>query len=126
MKLALCVALLALAGPGCKSDADRADNTGRNDRDPLTTKKVADQAVNDGTDLELTQQIRQAVVGDESLSMNAKNAKIIVQDQVVTLRGPVATAEESAAIERIAQRFAGTRRVVNELEFTDTKETPDE
>ena len=49
--------------------------------------------------------------------MNARNAKIIVQDQVVTLRGPVASAEEKRALERIAVRFAGTRRVINELEL---------
>jgi osmotically-inducible protein OsmY len=108
---------LALAGTGCKSGKDQAaDNTGRNDRDPTTTNKVADKAVNSDADLELTQQIRQAVVGADSLSMNAKNAKIIVQDQVVTLRGPVASAEEKATIEKIAVLHAGSRRVVNELE----------
>jgi osmotically-inducible protein OsmY len=111
---------LAFAGAGCKSDADRADNTGRNDPDRTTSAKTADKSdkgLNDDGDLQLTQQIRQAVVADDSLSMNARNAKIIVQDQVVTLRGPVASTDEKAALERIAVRFAGTRRVVNELEI---------
>lgn len=119
MRRSFCAALLGLAfaGAACKTDADRADNTGRNQRDPVTSPKVADKAVTDDGDLQLTQQIRQAVVADESLSMNARNAKIIVQDQVVTLRGPVASADEKAALERIAVRFAGTRRVINELEL---------
>lgn len=111
------LALALLASVGCKSSSDQAaDNTGRNERD-RGSPKVADKAVDSDSDLEVTQQIRSAIVDDDALSMNAKNVKIIVQDQVVTLRGPVASAAERAAVERIATSVAGSRRVVNELEL---------
>lgn len=111
------LALALLAGAGCKSSSDqKADNTGKNERDRGSTK-VADQAVDNDADLQLTAEIRKAVVAEDSLSMNAKNAKIIVHAGEVTLRGPVASTDERAAIERIAKATAGTRTVVNELEI---------
>lgn len=111
------LALALLAGAGCKSSSDqKADNTGKNERDRGNTK-VADQAVDNDADLEITEQIRKAVVADAALSMNAKNVKIVVHVGEVTLRGPVASAEERALIERIAKNTAGTRTVVNELEI---------
>jgi osmotically-inducible protein OsmY len=121
MNRTLCAALFGLvcAAGACKSGADQAaDNTGRNADDKgVKSAKVADQADNDKTDVDLTQQIRQAVVADDSLSMNAKNVKIIVEDQVVTLRGPVGSEAERATVASIASTYAGARRVVNELEL---------
>lgn len=111
------LALALLAGAGCKSGSDqKADNTGKNERDRGSTK-VADQAVDNDADLQLTQEIRKAVVADDSLSMNAKNAKIVVHAGEVTLRGPVGSTEERATVERIAKATAGTKAVVNELEI---------
>ncbi len=48
--------------------------------------------------------------------MNAKNVKIITQDGVVTLRGPVKSAEEKAMIASVAQKTGGVKRVDNQLE----------
>jgi osmotically-inducible protein OsmY len=64
----------------------------------------------------VTQQIRRAVVGDDSLSTMAKNVKIITTDGVVTLRGPVQSSHERAAIEAKARQFAGINQVDNQLE----------
>jgi hyperosmotically inducible periplasmic protein len=52
------------------------------------------------------------------MSVNAQNVKIITQDGKVTLRGPVETLEEKAAIEKIAQDVAGDNRVENLLEVS--------
>jgi osmotically-inducible protein OsmY len=49
--------------------------------------------------------------------MTAKNVKIITNEGVVTLRGPVKTSEEKAQIAAIAQRVAGVKRVDNQLEL---------
>ena len=51
-------------------------------------KRPADQAENE-TDRQISANVRQAVVGDSSLSTNAHNVKIITSGGTVTLRGPV-------------------------------------
>jgi hyperosmotically inducible protein len=68
------------------------------------------------SDRKITQQIRQAVVNDGSLSFTAKNVKIITVDGKVTLRGPVKTEQERAAIEAAAKRIAGAAVVDNQIE----------
>ncbi len=69
-------------------------------------------------DVEITRQIRSAVVSDSSLSFGARNAVIITNAGRVTLRGEV-TGAESAAIERHARAAPGVRDVVNDLSVTD-------
>lgn len=110
---------IALAGGACKSRTPpEADNTQRNERDRQVTP-TADQAAQTGKDLELTQKIRQGIMGNEALSTNAKNAKIIVESGVATLVGPVETADEKSTLESIAMANGATR-VVNQLEVTNT------
>jgi osmotically-inducible protein OsmY len=92
------------------------DNTGRNVRDRSgATLTPGDQSESE-TDRTLTQQIRQAVVADDSLSMLAKNIKIITIDGIVTLRGPVQSPLERERIEAKAQQIAGIDRIDNQLE----------
>jgi osmotically-inducible protein OsmY len=92
------------------------DNTGRNVRDRGgVTLTPGDQSENEA-DRTLTQEIRKAVVADDSLSTMAKNIKIITVDRVVTLRGPVQSPQEREAIQAKAQQIAGIDRVDNQLE----------
>lgn len=92
------------------------DNTGRNVRDRGgATLTPGDQSESEA-DRTLTQQIRQAVVADDSLSTMAKNIKIITIDGVVTLRGPVQSPREKEKIEAKAQQIAGIDRIDNQLE----------
>ena len=94
------------------------DNTGRNVRDRSgVTLTPGDQSESE-TDRTLTQEIRKAVVADDSLSTMAKNIKIITIDGVVTLRGPVQNLQEKANIETKAQRIAGLDKIDNQLEIT--------
>ena len=94
-----------------------ADNTGRNERDQAKAEPTpGDQAENEA-DRTITQQIRQDVVKDDALSMNGKNVKIITVDGVVTLRGPVESAEEKTSIATLAKRVDGVKRVDNQLEI---------
>lgn len=94
-----------------------ADNSGRNvrDRDDRTLTPI-DQGGSE-SDRSITQRIRQAVVGDDDLSMNAKNVKIITVDGVVTLRGPVKSAGEKAKVASLSAKAAGVKRVDNQLEI---------
>jgi len=106
-------AWLAAAEPG---QVD-ADNTQKNARDRSgETLTAADQS-NRPEDLKITQMIRQAIVKDDSLSMLAKNVKIITVDGNVTLRGPVHTAEEKAKIGALAKSTAKPGKVINHLEI---------
>jgi osmotically-inducible protein OsmY len=93
-----------------------ADNTGRNLRDrDGSTLTPADQS-GDAADRELVQKIRQEVVADDSLSTLAHNVKIVSQDGVVTLRGPVRSDAEREQIVATAERYAGSGKVHNQLE----------
>jgi hyperosmotically inducible protein len=92
------------------------DNTGRNVRDRGgATMTPGDQSESEA-DRTLTQEIRKAVVADDSLSTMAKNIKIITADGVVTLRGPVQSRHEKEAIEAKARQFAGINKIDNQLE----------
>src|SRR4051812_19484582 len=81
-----------------------ADNTKVNQRDRNQQEPTADQQKENASDRQLTQQIRRAIVKDNSLSSEAHNVKIITQNGAVTLKGPVKSAEEKQAIESKANQ----------------------
>jgi hyperosmotically inducible periplasmic protein len=92
------------------------DNSGRNVRDrDDQNKTTADQSEKEA-DRTITQNIRRAVTADDSLSTNAKNVKIITNNGMVTLRGPVKSEKEKAEIEAKAKQVAGVKSVDNQLE----------
>ncbi len=92
------------------------DNTKVNKRDTNDAALTPLDQKENQTDLKITQQIRQAVMADGSLSFTAKNVKIITQNGKVTLRGPVNTAAERTAIEAAARKVAGATQIDNQLE----------
>ena len=98
------------------SDTIAADNTKRNASEPNTSTDTAEKQSNSKDDLALTQKIRQAVMKDGSLSMNAKNVKIIARDGKITLKGPVDSQQEKDTIAREAGEIAGKDKVDNQLE----------
>lgn len=98
-------------------DPPAADDTGVNKRDRKEGEPTADNSKNNKTDLDLTAQIRRAVIADKGLSITAHNVKIIAQDGFVTLKGPVNTAAERASVEQKAVDVAGRSKVKNELEI---------
>jgi hypothetical protein len=93
------------------------DNTGVNERDRNDPSLTPMDQGGSEADRKTTQQIRQAVMADDSLSFTAKNIKIITREGKVTLRGPVKNAQERAAIESAAARVAGAGQVDNQLEI---------
>jgi osmotically-inducible protein OsmY len=113
--LGLCTAL-AGALPAFAAEPKDADNTAKNvrDRDERTATPM-DQGGSEG-DRTITAEIRKQIVDSDALSMNAKNVKIITQDGVVTLRGPVKTAQEKTTVASIARKATGVKRVDDQLE----------
>ena len=93
------------------------DNSGTNMRDRNPEAVTAGDQSNSKADLAITQEIRKAVMADKSLSINAHNVKIITGNGIVTLRGPVSSADEKARIGANAQRVPGVTRVNNELDI---------
>lgn len=93
------------------------DNTKVNQRDRDTNQPTADQQKSDKSDMELTRQIRRALVKDKSLSTDAHNVKVIAQNGIVTLRGPVKSEEEKMEIVNKAAEVAGGQgNIHNELQ----------
>jgi hyperosmotically inducible periplasmic protein len=86
-----------------------------------TTAPTADQQKMNPADRDLTKKIRMALHDDKSLSTYAHNIKIISQDGKVTLRGPVRSEDEKAAIEAAAVAVAGEGKVMNHLHVAPPK-----
>lgn len=95
-----------------------AENTARNRRDRARVAEnlTATDQSNRSADLRVTQDLRKAVMADSSLSLNAKNAKIITTPNAVVLRGPVDTEAERTKLAALAQSAAGPRQLIVELE----------
>lgn len=92
------------------------DDTGRNARDRGgRTLTPLDQG-NSKQDVRTTAAIRQAVVHDDGLSIDAHNVKIITNRGHVTLRGPVDSTAERDRIEALAKQQRSVKGVTNELE----------
>jgi hyperosmotically inducible periplasmic protein len=118
----LCTGLLVSGGllmhaqePSSQQAPPAADNTKTNERDRSANEPTADQQKENGSDRDITQQIRQSIMKDKSLSTYAHNIKVITQHGQVTLKGPVRSADEKQAIEAKAAEVAGVDKVTSEL-----------
>jgi hyperosmotically inducible periplasmic protein len=107
---------LVVDDPGAHDQTKNADNTKINDRDRHGALTPMDQG-NSADELKITATIRKGMMGDSSLSFTAKNVKIITVGTKVTLRGPVTTDQEKAAIEARAKQTAGVTEVDDQLEI---------
>ena len=94
-----------------------ADNTKINQRDRNQNEPTADQQKENASDRVLAQQVRRALVKDKSLSTYAHNIKVIAQDGVVTLKGPVHSDQEKQAIEaKAAEAAGGADKIKSEID----------
>jgi osmotically-inducible protein OsmY len=124
IKLLACVFVAAMGcrGGGMESRHENtqdqgAANTQRNERDRDTASVTPmDQGENE-RDLGISQQVRRGVLAQDDLSTAAKNVKIVTSDGVVTLRGPVNSAQEKNEIAQVAKQVEGVKKVDNQLEI---------
>ncbi len=98
-----------------QTKAPATDNTKINQRDRAKKEPTADQAGNGAADRALMQNIRKSLLDDKDLSTYAHNVKVVAQNGKVTLKGPVRTAEEKQAVEKIASEAAGSENVTSQL-----------
>jgi hyperosmotically inducible protein len=102
--------------PAQEPAAPQADNTKVNQRDRNSNESTADQQKENRSDRDITQQIRKAIVKDKSLSSYAHNVKVITQNGMVTLKGPVRSEDEKMAVTVKAAEVAGQDKVTNQLD----------
>lgn len=94
----------------------KPDNTAVNERDRADSFKTPIDQGESQSDIDKTANIRKRIM-EEKMSVNAQNVKIITTDGSVSLRGPVASAEEKERIHEIAVDVAGKDRVDDQLEI---------
>ncbi len=106
----------AQQAPAAKAQQAPRDNTAVNVRDRGGDTLTAQDQSENRADRTVTQEVRKAIVADDSLSTDAKNVKVITVDGVVTLRGPVANEQERNRVAAKVNGIAGVKRVNNQLE----------
>lgn len=103
----LVLSTVLLAGGICYGQT-QPDNTKVNKRDRAAGAVTADQQKSNAADTKLTKDIRKSIMADKSLSTYAHNVKIISQNGVVTLKGPVKSDAEKSTIVAKAVAVAGS------------------
>jgi hyperosmotically inducible periplasmic protein len=98
------------------ADFTRVNQRDRNTRDRNTSEPTADRERNRRSDREMTRKIRRALTQDKSLSTYGNNVKIITQNGMVTLRGPVRSEDEQKAVKAKATEIAGNNNVTSNLD----------
>lgn len=98
---------------GLTAIAQEPDNTKTNKQDREAGAPTADQQKNNVADRDLTKRIRQSIMSDKSLSTYAHNVKVISQNGLVTLKGPVRSEDEKAAIEAKALEVVGDKTKIS-------------
>jgi hyperosmotically inducible protein len=107
------VAVLLASGLTLFAQA-QPDNTKNNKGDQKPGAVTADQQKMNPADRDLTQKIRKSVMADKSLSTYAHNVKIISQDGMVTLKGPVNTDDEKKNVVSKAVAITGSADKVSD------------
>ena len=105
--LAIALGAASLGAQNTDSSGVKPDNTKVNQQDRAANQPTADRQKNNASDLDLTKNIRRSIIEDKSLSTYAHNVKVISQNGIVTLKGPVKSDAEKSAIDSKAVSVAG-------------------
>jgi len=118
--LACCACAISVASAQDRTSpptASAADNTRVNERDAQHDTTTPMDQPNNKSDIKLAADVRSAIVKDKSLSTKAHNVKLVASAGTVTLRGPVASADEKAKIAALVTAVPGVTRVDNQLDI---------
>jgi hyperosmotically inducible protein len=100
------------------SSPSDADNTTRNDRNRDNQTIAPFDQGSSRSDVAITAQIRRDITAEKTMSVSARNVRIVTVNGRVSLRGPVNTTDEKRIIGDIASRIARSANVDNQLEVT--------
>lgn len=67
-------------------------------------------------DLQISKELRQALLSDNTLSLPAQNIKIITINGEVFLKGPVKSLKEQQLILAKANNISGVKKIINRIE----------
>ena len=112
----LCLPDVAVSAFAEDNSTPAADYSARIKRDRSGETQTSGDLSNSSPDIKTTAAIRSAIMHDDSLSMMAKNVKIVAENGAVTLRGPVKNAAEKAKIAQLAQNAAQGVKIENQIE----------
>jgi hyperosmotically inducible protein len=113
--LMLAFSVPALSQNNTADPQPRGDNSKINQQDRNAAEPTADQQKENSSDRELTKEIRKSLIGDKSLSTYAHNIKVIAENGKVTLKGPVRSENEKAAVLSKATQVAGKSNINDEI-----------
>ncbi|HIA50653.1 MAG TPA: BON domain-containing protein [Candidatus Melainabacteria bacterium] len=99
-----------------KMESKKPDNTAQNYGDSRKESPTPQVQSEKKADIDRLQSIRKELVNDKSLSINAKNVKVVVINGTVTLRGVVNSESEKVKVASAARKFADDSKVLDELE----------
>ncbi len=99
-----------------KSQHTDPANTSKNVRDRNHQNFTAQDQSGTKSDIEITRNLRKAIMAKKGLSVDAQNIKIITINKVLTLRGPVDSEHEKELINIMAKQKCGIRKYINDLE----------
>lgn len=119
LTLALCVSTTGAGAMAAQQPPP--DNSKVNQRDQKPAQMTADDQSNKKSDVQITADIRKAVMADSTLSTYAHNVKIITKNGKVTLKGPVRSAEEKTTVAAKATEVAGATNVTNQISIAPAK-----
>jgi len=98
------------------SQKSAPDNTGKNQRDSKLGRPTSQNQSNQKKDVDITRELRRAIMETKGLSIDAQNVKIITQKGKVTLRGPVESENEKNLIDDLVKNCGSVASYVNQLE----------
>ena len=95
-------------------DVTAPDNSAQNEKEMKKDALNPTDQGDSGKDIQITKDIRSTIVSSD-LSFNAKNIKIITNDEHVTLKGVVETQAEHDSILKIVKDHANSEKITDEL-----------
>ena len=92
------------ARPDVNGVRDRTDEKGSETRQALNKK-----------DLNITKKIKNEIASDRGLASDVNDIDVITSSEQITLEGRVASEGERMKIESVAKKYAGNKKIVNDL-----------
>ena len=115
-KFACAVVLTSLSsGFGALAKAPKADNTAQNRGATQKNAVTAEKQKSDKDQITVLAEIRRKLVAEPGLSVDAKNVKILYSHGLLTIRGPVDSAEEKSKVEEVVKACNAVGSVKNLL-----------
>lgn len=93
------------------------NNSSKNARDEKLGKATAQNQSPQKKDVEITRELRKAIMATSGMSVDGQNVKIITRKGIVTLRGPVSSESEKNVIGDLVKNCSSVVSFTNQLEI---------